>query len=546
MVLNIKLFPHSGDLAPLRTSWRADIIAGLTVGIVALPLALAFGVTSGVGAAAGLVTAVVAGFVAAVFGGSHIQVSGPTGAMAVVLAPIVATYGPASVAMIALLAGLILVLAAVAGLGRAVNFIPWPVIEGFTTGIAIIIFLQQIPSALAENAEVGRNAALAAWSALTAAISSPRPEPVWTVGAVLMVAAIMVGCRRIRPSLPGSLIAVVCVTVLAELLDAPISRIGALPTSLPSPEMPVASAESLRVLFTAALTVAALAGIESLLSIKVASTMSDTGIPEPDRELFGQGLASIASSIFGGMPATGAIARTAVNINAGARSRLAAIVHAALLLAVVYALAPAVSKVPLAALSGVLMVVTAGMIDLKSARAIMTSSRSGAFVYVLTAFITVAFDLIDAVQIGVVAAAFFALRSVALHSAARRERLPGVAQEGDERIVLYRLDGTMFFGAADRVVDAVLNTGHCDVVILRMSQVTFLDVTGARRLSEVITALERRDITVLVKGIQDAHMKLATTTGLISALRHQNHLFDDLDQAVKHARSHVARSSVDE
>lgn len=538
-----RLLPESADLLPMRRSWRRDVTAGITVGIVALPLALAFGVTSGVGAAAGLVTAVIAGFVAAVFGGSHVQVSGPTGAMAVILAPIVATYGPASVGTIALIAGLILVVASALGLGQIINLIPWPVIEGFTAGIATIIFLQQVPAAISIEPEIGQNAAVAAWNSVIRALGSPSRDTLWTLAIVAVVVVTMVVARRIHASIPGSLIGVILATAIAELAHAPVARIGALPEALPAPMLPPISLDSVQALFTAALAVAALAGIESLLSIKVAASMADTGIPEPNRELFGQGLASVAAGVFGGMPATGAIARTAVNINAGGRSRLAAVVHAALLLAVVYLLAPAVSLIPLAALSGVLMVVTVGMIDLSAARAIFSSSRSGAFVYVLTALVTVSFDLIDAVEIGVVAAAFFALRAVAMNSVARREQLPGVAQPGDERIALYRLDGSLFFGAADRVLDQVQHGSSAEVIVLRMSQVSFLDATGARKLAELVTTLERSGVTVLVKGIQQTHLKLATRAGLVGSLRHPNHLFDDLDAAVVHARSHIARAS---
>lgn len=538
-----QLLPSRDDLTPMRTSWRTDITAGLTVGIVALPLALAFGVSSGVGAAAGLVTAVVAGFVAAIFGGSHIQVSGPTGAMAVILAPIVARYGASSVALVAIMSGIILIVAAFIGLGRAVSFIPWPVIEGFTAGIACIIFFQQVPAFVDSDAQVGMNAAHAAWNTVTERVSAPSAGMVWSIATVAAVAIIMTGARRVHKSIPGSLIAVVLATTVAETAHAPLARIHSLPTSLSAPGAPPVSLEALNALLGAALAVAALAGIESLLSIRVAATMSDTGNPQPNRELFGQGLASIASGFFGGMPATGAIARTAVNVNAGARSRLAAIVHALLLLAVVYLVAPAVALIPLAALSGVLMVVAVRMIDLHAARAILTSTRSGAFIYVLTACVTVAFDLIEAVQIGVLVAAFFALRSLAQSSGARREPLPGPAHDGDERIALFRLDGSVFFGAADRVLEEILGATGVEVVIIRMSQVTMLDATGARKLSELVTVLERRGITALIKGIQDEHLRLATSTGIIDSLRHSRHLFGDLDAAVEHARSHISRAA---
>lgn len=537
------LLPARDDFLPMRRSWQSDVLAGVTVGIVALPLALAFGVSSGVGAAAGLVTAIIAGVIAAVFGGSNVQVSGPTGAMVVVLAPIVTEFGAASVGVIALMAGLILVAASLARLGQIVNLIPWPVIEGFTAGIAAIIFMQQVPSIVATEPTLGRNAAADALDSVRSALVESPVGLWWSVAIALIVVATMVISRSIHAAIPGSLIGVVLATVIAQWANAPVSRIGALPDALPAPDFPTISPDAFGTFFTAALAVAALAGIESLLSIKVAAGLADTGVPLPNRELFGQGLASIGAAMFGGMPATGAIARTAVNINAGGRSRLAAVVHSLLLLGVVYLLAPAVSLIPLAALGGVLMVVTVGMIDLSAARAIFTSSKSAAFVYLLTAFITITFDLIEAVEIGVLAAAFFALRSVAMNSAARREQLPGVAQPGDERIILYRLDGSIFFGAADRVMDQVEAAEGSEVVILRMSQVSFLDTTGARRLAELIGVLERRGLTVLVKGIRDTHLKLATRAGLIASLRHPNHLFDSLDEAVAHARSHVERDA---
>lgn len=228
------LLPTSADLAPLRGSWRGDLIAGVTVAIVALPLALGFGVASGVGAAAGLVTAVVAGIVAAVFGGSHVQVSGPTGAMVVVLAPIVAVHGVATVGLIAAMAGVVLVVAGYLRLGRVVSVIPWPVIEGFTLGIAVIIGAQQIPQAVDVAPRVGTNAVADA----VRAVLHPGPQVAWTMSVVAVVVLIMVGGRRISARLPDSLLAVVAVTVVAYLIDAPLTQIGVLPDSLPAPGLP--------------------------------------------------------------------------------------------------------------------------------------------------------------------------------------------------------------------------------------------------------------------------------------------------------------------
>ena len=244
------------------------------------------------------------------------------------------------------------------------------------------------------------------------------------------------------------------------------------------------------------------------------------------------------------MPATGAIARTAVNVRSGGKSRLAAIVHSLVLVAIVYLATGVVSQIPLAALSGVLMVTATRMISLHTVRSVVGSTRSDAIVFAVTALITVSFDLIVAVGIGIAVAAFFALRGLAKSGGVHREPLPLPGVPGDEGIALFRLDGALFFGAADRMLARVTEIDNVSVVIIRMSQLQALDATGARVIAEMIRLLERRGITVLVKGIQPEHTRLASRLGVISALRHQNHLFTTLDAAVEHARSHVARTAL--
>jgi len=506
---------------------------------VALPLALAFGVSSGVGAEAGLITAVVAGFIAAVFGGSNVQVSGPTGAMVVVLAPVVAVYGPSAVVVVGLIAGFIVVAMGLLKLGRAVSFIPWPVIEGFTLGIAIIIFLQQVPAAVGspdiqESTSALVNGYLSVVAANPAAVA-------WSIGAVVFVAAIMVVLPKFVKLIPGSIIAIVLVTVLAEVVAAPMARIGVLPSSLKAPAWPDFGSIEIGAMIAPAFAIAALAAIESLLSARVASSLGDTGTFDPDRELFGQGLASVGSALFGGMPATGAIARTAVNIRSGGRTRVAAIVHAAVLLGVVYLATGPVSRIPLAALSGVLMVTAARMIPWRAMFSIIKSTKSDALIFVATAVITVGFDLIEAVIIGIVATAFFALRALVKSSGVHREAIPGEAQPGDERIALFRMQGALFFGASDRILDSVTHVSGVSVVIIRMSELQFLDATGARVLVDIVDQLEKQGITALIKGVQPGHIDLVRRVGVLGKLRHENHLFDNLDAAVTHARSHIVR-----
>lgn len=532
------LLPSKADYAHARTTWKGDLVAGVTVGIVALPLALAFGVSSGAGAQAGLVTAIVAGLVAAVFGGSHVQVSGPTGAMVVVLAPIVAEHGVGILGPVSVVAGLMVVLTGVLRLGRAVAAIPWPVIEGFTLGIATIIFLQQVPAALGvTSTRHGANAVIEAGKAVS---DAGGVKAWWSLGIVVGVGAVTLAFSVWAPKVPGSILGVLAATAIVVMADAPVAVIGELPSSLPAPQWPSLSLEQASALLGPALTVAALAAIESLLSARVAATHSTTGPYDGDRELVGQGLASIAAGVFGGMPATGAIARTAVNVRSGGRSRISAVVHALFLAVVVFAGASAVSRIPLAALAGVLMVTAVRMVPLKAMKAVLTTSRSSALVFIVTAFVTVSVDLIYAVLVGVIIAAFFALRALAATAGVHREDLPGEPVPGDQKIALFRIDGALFFAAAERISERVTSIKDVHVVILRLSQLQLLDSTGAAVLSEIVAGLEERGVCVLVKGIQERHKQLMTRAGVIDALAHDGHLFDDLTVAVDHARDHVA------
>jgi SulP family sulfate permease len=541
------LLPGRRDYAELPRSWRHDLLAGLTVAIVALPLALGFGVASGIGAQAGLVTAIVAGIVAAAFGGSHLQVSGPTGAMTVVLIPVVAQVGPHGIVVVALLAGLLLIAAGALRLGRYVHLLPWPVVEGFTIGIGLLIFLQQVPNALGVAPPDDHNTAVAA---VTALVDWGGGQ--WaSLAVVAAVAAIMVVAPRIHRALPGSLLAIAVVTVAVSVVGGTVEPIGAIPGTLPAPSLPHFEPADLGTLLTAAIAVAALAAIESLLSAKVADGMSD-GVPrhDPDRELVGQGAANVAVAVFGGMPATGAIARTAVNVRSGARTRVAAISHGLVLIGVVVALAPLLGEVPLAALAGVLMVTAVRMIDHRAALRIVRSSRSDALLLAVTAFATLAFDLVVAVVVGVVIAALLALRTVA--AATRFDRAhPDDASVTDERlnhalrserIVTFRLDGALFFGAAHRLLDEVTRVRDVETVILRLRALEVLDSTGAQTLRDLIDELEARGVTVLIACARPEHEALLRRVGTIDALAHENHLVPTIDDALIHARRHLDRN----
>jgi SulP family sulfate permease len=542
----LRLLPRRSDYAGLSRSWPRDLLAGVTVGIVALPLALAFGVATGVGAAVGLVTAVVAGTVAAVFGGSSLQVSGPTGAMTVVLVPLVAQHGPAVVYPVAVMAGVLVVAAALLRLGRLLDYVPWPLIEGFTVGIAVVIAAQQVPGALGVERPDIENAAAGAVVAVGEFLSRPH----WAALGLLALAVVLTaGASRLHRSLPGSLIAVVVVTAVALVSDADVATIGSLPSGLPTPALPDLS--QFGGLLGPAVAVAFLAALESLLSARVADGMADGPRSDADRELFGQGLANIAAGVCGGMPATGAIARTAVNARAGARTRVASLSHALLLAGVVYAASDLVGRIPLVALAGVLLVTAWRMVERHNVRAVLRSTRGDALVFGATAIATVALDLVVAVGVGMALAVVIAVSRMAATARAVPEEVTCSEVDGDteqqllaRHVLAYRLDGPLFFAAVSRFLAEVTATADVRVVILRLSAVALLDASGARALGEVVGDLEERGITVLVKGASAEHLRVLDAVGTLRPLVQRGHVFADLAGAVAHALGHAAVPAV--
>lgn len=536
------LLPQRADLTAMRRNPRRDLLAGVTVALVALPLALAFGVASGLGAGAGLITAIVAGAVAAIFGGSNLQISGPTGAMTVVLLPIVAQFGVSGVLVVGLLAGIILIALALAGAGKYMKFIPLPVVEGFTLGIAIIIGLQQVPAALGQRVE-GEKIATNAFSALTDFIASPD----WiTLLITVFVAGSILLALRLRPGLPVALPAVIVVTVVVAITGADVASIGALPHGLPAPSLPEVPWSSLSVLVLPAIAVAALAALESLLSATVADAMHVGERHDSNRELFGQGMANLAAPLFGGVPATAAIARTAVNVRTGAQSRTAALTQSGVLLIVVLAAAQWVSYIPLAALAGVLIATVIQMVEVSSLRAVMHTTRGDAVVLIATAAATVIFDLVVAVIVGMAIAALAALRQMSKsarideldldtgdHSAEEQELLT-------QNVIAYRLEGPLFFGAAHSFLLQVAETSHVQVVILRMSRVSTIDATGASVLSDTITTLHHRGISVLLSGIRPEQLSVLRSLPTFRELQAEGCVFDTTPEAIAYARTVIA------
>jgi SulP family sulfate permease len=540
------LVPGRRDLEAVRRSPGRDVLAGLTVALVALPLALAFGEASGLGAQAGLVTAVLAGAVAAVFGGSNLQVSGPTGAMTVVLVPVVHRFGAEGLFQVGLMAGVILLVLAVTRIGRAVRYLPVSLVEGFTAGIAVVIALQQVPNLLGVPGGESEQLWISAVEAVQQFVSDPDPlAPIigFTVAAVILVGA------RWTPTIPLSLIAVAGATAVGLFAGLPVDTIGALPPLFAWPSADFFDLGRIGVLLPSAAAVAALAALESLLCATVADGMTVGERHNPDRELFGQGLANLAVPFFGGVPATAAIARTAVNVRAGATSRLAAVTHALVLAVIVLVAAPIVGAIPLAALAGVLLATTVQMIDLRGLLAVARSTRSDALVLIVTFAVTVFVDLVTAVVLGFGIAALLALYEVSRSARLERVSLLDSSESADhtaeehellhEHIVAYRIDGPLFFGAAHRFLHELTTVADIQVLILRLGRVTTLDATGARILDDAIRGLERRDIAVLVSGIRPGHREVLRRSGALVDLDARGRVFPTTPEAIEVARALV-------
>lgn len=547
----VRFLPRAADYD--RSTVRVDALAGLTVAVVALPLALGFGITSGAGAAAGLYTAIVAGVLAAAFGGSRFQVSGPTGAMTVVLLPIVARHGPEALAPIGLLAGSILIVLGAAGVGRVMRYVPFPVVTGFTIGIAIIIFLQQLPGFLGVEPVRGEQVlGTSARVVMNAVTGGSLEAPM--LGAITV--AVMVGwgrARRLR-GMPASMAALVIGTSVSLLPTfAGVPRVSAIPTGLPSPGLPGLAGLALSDLVRAALIVAALSALESLLSAVVADGMTISERHDPDRELVGQGIANVGAALLGGIPATAALARTATNVHAGARTRLSAIVHGLTLLVIVLVAAPLASRIPLTVLSAILMVVAVRMVDREEFRLVRRTTRTDAFTMIATLTITVVFDLILALEVGLIAAAgLFVVRMsnllevdpavVAGDPSPVPEGAPARQAEADVRrddIVVFRIEGPVFFGAADRFFEELLQVDHgIRAVVLRMRGVPVMDVTGAAAMRTLIGRLTRRGVLVLVSAVRDQPLQVLERSGVLADLAAAGgSLFPDSDAAIAHARA---------
>lgn len=500
-----------------RSTWLGDLAGGVTSAVVAVPLALAFAVASGVDPKAGLYTAIVAGVVASLFGGAPLQITGPTGAMAVILVGLVAQYGLEGVLVAGLMAGAIQLGLGLARLGRLASLLPMPVITGFTAGIGMIIAIGQLGNALGLTLGATHGGTLAQLPALAGQLPQAVPAAVAMTLGVLVIMGLW---PRFEKRFPPALVALLVMTGVAAAWGLDVPRIGAIPQGLPLPALPTIDPARLGELIRPAIALAALGTIESLLSAAVADRLSGGRPHDPDRELIGQGLANLAVPFFGGIPATAAIARTAVNIRAGAKTRFSGVVHGVAIALVLVLLGPFAAQIPLAVLAGILLSVSMRMIEWEQIRLVLRSTRSDAMVLLLTWATTLAFDLVLAVEVGFAAAAILFIRRMAdLHLIKHPEvaTAVGLPDAIGQSVVVYELDRPLFFGDAHRFASTVLETPEARAVVLRMDSVTTLDVTAAIALSEALAGLRRRGVAVALCGVQPAVATLLDRLALIPA-----------------------------
>lgn len=523
--------------------WLKNIISGVIVGVVALPLAMAFAIASGAKPEQGIYTAIIAGFIVSIFGGSRLQIAGPTGAFIVILAGITAKYGIEGLQVATLMAGCILFFLGLFRLGTVIKFIPAPVIIGFTSGIAVIIWVGQWKDFFGLPAVAGTHFHEKLWQLIQAFPQLNLTTTLLSFAALILVlyANRLPGMKRI----PGPLVALVVVTGLQALFEfkgvATIgSTFGGIPQGLPSLHWPDLSMARLYELAGPAFAIAMLGAIESLLSAVVADGMAGTR-HDSNQELIGQGFANIVAPLFGGFAATGAIARTATNIRNGGSSPLAGIIHALTLLLIILFLAPLAVYVPLAALAAILFVVAWNMSEAHHfIRMIKSAPRSDVFILVITFCLTVFFDLVIAVNVGVLLAALHFLSrmatSVEVDVLSQADLDQAFLNHGlvrkDHQIEVFTVQGPFFFGAAERFERVLsLSQPNPDLVIIRLGWVPFVDITGIHMLEEVIQSYQKRGARVILTGSNDKVAAKLKKAGVVDLVGSAN-IFNDFSQAL--------------
>ncbi len=529
-----------------RQQFAADATAGVIVGIVALPLSIAFAIASGLGPQAGLYTAIIAGFLISALGGSRVQIGGPTGAFVVIVYGIVQKYGVDGLTVATIMAGVILIILGVAKLGGAIKFIPHPVVTGFTSGIAVIIFsgqmrdffglaMKSVPAefmdkveALAEHANTG----------------SP-----WAIAVALSTVLIVTFGPRITTKVPSPFVALIATTALVQLAGLPLetigSRFGGIDASFPHPHWPSISLRDLTQLVAPAFTIAMLGGIESLLSAVVADGMMGTR-HRSNMELVAQGVANVVTPLFGGIPATGAIARTATNIKAGGRTPVAGIVHALTLLVITLFFGRWAALIPMATLAGILVVVAYHMSEWRTFRATLRAPRSDVAVLLTTFGLTVLVDLTVALGVGMVLASFLFMRKMAevtqvaavtdMFTDREGEDAQGVALRSVPKgVEIYEIDGPFFFGAAEKFKETIASMARPPrVLILRMRKVGLLDATGIALIRDLSQKGRRDGTTLVLSGLHSQPMVALTNSDLLDVIGEDN-CVGDMDDAIARA-----------
>lgn len=526
-------------------SFRADVLAGLTVAIVAIPLAMALGIASGTTPDKGLITAVIAGFLISALGGSRVQIGGPTGAFVVVVFNVIAAYGYDGLVIATLMAGVMLLIAGFARLGTWIKYIPHPVITGFTAGIAVIIFSSQIRDLFGLQIDKVPGDFIEKWQAFWSVRDTISPEATaLSMGCLLLI----IGLRKYAPSVPAFLMAVLVGSLVTMGLHLPVATIGSafgeLPHTLPLPHMPEGiSIARMKELFPSAFTIAFLAGIESLLSAVVADGMIDRR-HRSNCELVGQGFANIASAFFGGMPATGAIARTVTNIRSGAKSPVAGMLHAVFILLAMLFLAPLASYIPLAALAAILVIVAWNMSEQEKIKHLMKAPKAERVVMALTFFLTVAVDLTVAIEVGVVLAAIIFMHQMSKvveveshHKYVESDVADNPKNGGHvalpEGVESYSFRGPLFFGVATQLIDLLEQLNPVPkTIILNMEHVPLIDSSGESALRTFLSRCHKKNIFVIFAGLQPRPMKIMNRMGIGAGAGEQYVFASSFDEAV--------------
>ena len=531
-----------------RATFFADLAAGVTVGIVALPLAIGFGIASGVTPGQGLWTAIIAGFLISALGGSLVQVGGPTGAFVPILAGIVAAYGYGGLAVATVMAGIILVVMGLLRLGSLIKFIPYPVTSGFTSGIAVIIFVGQLKEFLGFDAPMPRHTP---HQIATVVVNLPHVHGA-TLGIGLLALAILVVWPKRWRRVPSSIVAVVVCTLVAVAMKLDVatigSKFGGIPRGLPELSLPKLSFDQFQSLMIPAFTIAMLGAIESLLSAIVADGMIESR-HDSNQELVGQGIANIVCPFFGGISATGAIARTATNIRSGARTPVAGIVHSVTLLIIMLVAAPLAKFIPLTALSAVLIVVAYRMGEWENFPELLRSTKSDFSVMVLTFALTVIFDLTIAVGVGLSMAAVLFVRRMEEISHIRLVTPESEMDSGGgsirgkdvpEGVLVYRIEGPFFFGAAEKLETALERYSTVPrVVIFRVRTVPAIDASGLHALEIMLDKFHRKGTRLILSGVQPQPMKVLYNAGFVDKIGLDN-ICANIDVALTRARALLA------